>query len=187
MNNYTIILPNEKAATYKVVTFIIAIMNLFAFVLMFIKSENTPLNTVLIPMGFSIMAFPFISYFIFKNARKVYSFDVSFLMSGFVWIFLGVVLPGILLFVFSIFVFYTNKAFKLEIGKDEIGYPSFPKKQYAWHEVDNLILKDNILTIDFKNNKLLQFTLNEADNKNLDEANFNRFVQEQMTINHNHQ
>jgi hypothetical protein len=180
MDNYTIILPNEKAATYKVVTFIIAIINLLAFLLMAMKSAKSELNSVLMPMGFSIMSFPFIYYFIFKKNRKIISFDVSFLMGGFVWIFLGMVFPGILLLLFSIFGFYTNKIFKLEIGKAEIIYPSFPKKHYSWNEVENLILKDNILTIDFKNNKLLQFTLNESDNKNLNEVNLNNFVQEQL-------
>lgn len=186
MGSYTIILPNEKAATYKVVTFIIAIMNSLAFALMIMKSGNKQLNSILISIGFLIAVFPFINYFIFKAKRKVFSFDVSFLMCGIVCIILGMVFPGILLFIFSIFGFFTKKDFQLEIGEDEIVYPSFPKKKYSWHEVDNLMLKDNILTIDFKNNKLFQFTLNEADNKNLDEAAFNSFVQHQLILKTKH-
>ena len=53
MDNYTFILPNEKAATYKVVTFIIAIMNVVAFVLLVMKSASTEINSFLIPMGIS--------------------------------------------------------------------------------------------------------------------------------------
>ena len=49
-----------------------------------------------------------------------------------------------------------------------------------WNEVSNLILKDNILTIDFKNNKLIQHTINENENKGLDETAFNTFVQQQL-------
>ena len=49
-----------------------------------------------------------------------------------------------------------------------------------WNEVSNLILKDNILTIDLKNNKLIQHTINENENKELDETAFNTFVQQQL-------
>lgn len=33
---------------------------------------------------------------------------------------------------------------------------SFPKKRYTWNELNNVVLKDGLLTIDFKNNKMLQ-------------------------------
>ncbi len=183
MDNYTFILPNEKAATYKVVTFIIAIINLLAFTLMKIKSENTEVNMILIPMGFSIMLFPFIYYFIFKKNKNIRSFNVSFIMCGIVWFFLGMVLPGMLLIVFSIFGFLTNKDFKIEILKDEIVYPSFPKKHYLWNEVEQIVLKDNILSIDLKNNKLMQFTLTEKDNKDIDQHAFNDFCKRNQEAN----
>ena len=32
----------------------------------------------------------------------------------------------------------------------------FPGKKYQWDQFSNVVLKDNILTLDFKNNKLLQ-------------------------------
>ena len=185
MDKYTFILPNDKAATYKVVTFIIAIMNVVAFVLVTIKSENTEVNSFLIPMGFSIIATPFINYFIFKSNKNILSFNVAFILCGIVWIFLGMIFPGILLILFSVFGFYTNKDFKLEILKDEIVYPTFPKKHYQWNEVEQIILKDNILTIDLKNNKLMQFSLLEKENKGIDENVFNDFCKLNQAANSN--
>ena len=44
----------------------------------------------------------------------------------------------------------------------------------AWTEINNLVLKDHLLTIDFKNNKLLQLTTDPRDTE-IDEAAFNRF------------
>jgi hypothetical protein len=61
-----------------------------------------------------------------------------------------------------------------------ISYPSFPQKKIEWNEVSNLILKDNILTIDLKNNKLIQHTIKENENKDLDETAFNIFIQQQL-------
>lgn len=39
---------------------------------------------------------------------------------------------------------------------DEIVFNSFPKKSYQWSDLQNVVLKDNVLTIDFRNNKLIQ-------------------------------
>jgi hypothetical protein len=63
---------------------------------------------------------------------------------------------------------------KLEIVINKIGveYPSFPKKIFQWTEVEQVVLKDGMLTIDLKNNKLIQFVISSKEN-NLDEAQFN--------------
>lgn len=48
--------------------------------------------------------------------------------------------------------------FPKEIGftEDEISFNSLPKKVLSWKDVNNVIIKDGLLTIDQKNNKLLQ-------------------------------
>lgn len=51
-----------------------------------------------------------------------------------------------------------------------------PYKRYKWNELNNVILKDNLLTLDFKNNKLLQREINTPVN----EATFNAFAREQL-------
>ena len=44
--------------------------------------------------------------------------------------------------------------------------------EHQWSEFNNIILKDNLLTFDFKNNKLLQLSINEST---VDEYSFNTF------------
>jgi len=53
--------------------------------------------------------------------------------------------------------------FPLEIGVDKNGITinSFPKKKTAWNELNNVIIKDGIITVDHKNNKLFQKELDE--------------------------
>jgi len=55
----------------------------------------------------------------------------------------------------------------------------YPFKKYQWNELSNVILKDNMLTIDFKNNKLLQA---EIATNNFNEQAFNTFATEQLNI-----
>ncbi len=69
---------------------------------------------------------------------------------------------------------------------DEIGFSeetvvinSFPKKKFNWTDIQNVILKDNLLTVDFKNNKLIQKELNEEVSP-LIEQEFNEFCRKQL-------
>lgn len=93
---------------------------------------------------------------------------------------LGFYLMSSLLFIFALTGLSALRKLKVELDNNMISYPSFPQKKIEWNEVSNLILKDNILTIDLKNNKLIQHTIKENENKDLDETAFNIFVQKQI-------
>lgn len=54
---------------------------------------------------------------------------------------------------------------------------NFPVKKYTWDEFANVILKDNLLTLDFKNNRLLQAEIEVAD---INEEAFNTFAKQQL-------
>ena len=62
----------------------------------------------------------------------------------------------------------------LEIGftDDRIVFNSFPRKQYQWCDFSNIVLKDNLLTLDFADNKLFQReTIDEEGDADEDEFN----------------
>ena len=50
---------------------------------------------------------------------------------------------------------------------------------HQWNEFNNVILKDNLLTVDFKNNKLLQLEIDET-NGEINEKIFNNFCNGQL-------
>ncbi|MEA3424928.1 MAG: hypothetical protein U9R46_01650 [Bacteroidota bacterium] len=56
---------------------------------------------------------------------------------------------------------------------------SLPKKRYSWQEIGNVVLKDGILTIDLKNNKLIQKEI-ESSSSAKEEAEFNEFCRARM-------
>lgn len=51
---------------------------------------------------------------------------------------------------------------EIAFDNDNIVFNSLPKRYYRWDEISNVILKDNLLTIDFKNNKLVQKEIESA-------------------------
>jgi hypothetical protein len=66
------------------------------------------------------------------------------------------------------FVFTSEKVMKL----------NFPGKEFEWNSFNNLILKDNILTLDFKNNKLIQAEIEKS--QHINEQQFNSFAKSKL-------
>jgi hypothetical protein len=64
----------------------------------------------------------------------------------------------------------------LEIGVDETGltFNSLHKKSVPWSELNNVLIKDGVITVDYKNNKLFQKNIDEEVSISL-ETEFNRF------------
>ena len=72
----------------------------------------------------------------------------------------------------------------LEIGfnDDRIVFNSIPRKQYDWEDFTNIMLRDNLLTLDFKNNKLIQReTADEEEGEDdCSEEEFNNYCRDRL-------
>lgn len=80
---------------------------------------------------------------------------------------------------FDIFSKITTRNLEVAFTKNDIQYPSFPIKKIKWDEVAQVILKDGLLTIDFKSNKIIQQTIDEIKTP-VDEKEFNDFCRQQL-------
>ena len=72
--------------------------------------------------------------------------------------------------------------FPAEIGVDDSGiaFNSLPAKSFAWHEIESMLLKDDMITINFKNNKIYQKET-EADVSATLEKEFNAFCSRKLS------
>jgi hypothetical protein len=180
MQSYCIPIPNEKAATYKVVTFIISLINLIAFSYVLLRGDGEMRILFLAGLLFSLAAvLLFVARRYYAKFKRVNP-AVCLLISSFCWILAGVYLLGILLFSCSIVSLFTSKALVIVFNDEGILYPSFPVKMIGWQEVDFVILKDDILTIELKNNKLMQFTLESNIAGLLNAGEFNAYCARQQ-------
>lgn len=71
----------------------------------------------------------------------------------------------------------------VRITAERIEYPSLPTRMIAWGELNNIILKDGWLTIDFRNNRVAQVQVADEwydDNRN-NEKDLNEFCYIQLT------
>lgn len=93
-------------------------------------------------------------------------------MPYFSWLFLPFVVLGIL---------ERGARLPLEIGfaDNKIVINTLIRRSYEWTDFNNIILKDSLLTLDFKNNRLLQReTVDDDDDAGEDE--FNDYCQKQL-------
>jgi len=107
--------------------------------------------------------------------RFVFGFCAfSWLIEGYWWL-------SILLAVFVLFDILAHRKLVVTISEKIITLPSIFKKEVEWNELNNLILKDELLTIDFKNNKLFQHIITNSEDE-VDEKEFNDFCKSRLTI-----
>jgi hypothetical protein len=91
----------------------------------------------------------------------------------------GLLISGIFLIAA---LFERQVKFPYEIAFDPAGIVinTFPKKHYPWTDLQNVLIKDNIITLDFKNNKLIQKEINEPVSMAITQE-FNAFCTEQLS------
>lgn len=65
------------------------------------------------------------------------------------------------------------------IVADLISYPSFPVKKIQWIQLNNCMIKDGLLTIDFKTDKVIQQMIDETKTL-VNEQEFNDFCKQQL-------
>jgi hypothetical protein len=66
----------------------------------------------------------------------------------------------------------------LVFTKEKIVKLNFPVKEFEWNSLNNVILKDRILTLDFKDNKIIQAEIERS--QSINEQQFNLFAQSQL-------
>ena len=176
MSSYPICIPNEKAATNKLVTFIIALLQVPAFAFVFFNVPAGPeFNLSKFGLLLSVMTFSGYLVKIYSSRLKSFRIEIAFIVFALIWFMIGYYLMALLLLFFAIFGFYTNKKLIIHFKKEGILYPSFPPKTLLWTSVDFVLLKDGILSIEMKDNRLMQFTLDESTVNEIDSFSFNNF------------
>lgn len=68
---------------------------------------------------------------------------------------------------------------EVRAGDDGIVFNSLPAKSYPWGDINNILLKENMLTIDYRNNKIFQKEI-ETDVSDALEKEFNAYCRERL-------
>lgn len=117
-----------------------------------------------------------------KDRVTYYRLGFSIAVIGWLTLYGVSVWAGVIAVFYLIAAFLERQVkFPEEIGVDTTGitFNSFPKKHHSWNELNNLLLKDSIITVDYKNNKIYQKEI-ESDVSDEIEKEFNQFCSKQI-------
>lgn len=178
MRQFEIEIQNEKKNSYRLYNWFALVISLagFSFLLFFNEWFVEALGAILL-----VIIYLLTRYYLRKKRKAVYLFDDQgyfLFLLGFGWLGLQkFLIVGICLLLGIVYQGAMQKIIFI-FKKDVILKTNFPKKEIEWNTLDNVILKDRILTIDFKNNHIIQGETEPS--KKINEVDFNGFVQEQI-------
>ena len=180
MKNYKICLENKKSKIYSIISWLIIGLNFLAFLYLGFAKITGQIKYPL--LGASLLAVSLIFYFIKKDKEesKYNKFIVLFIIIFLTWLIMDFYLTAAINLVLFFFQNITRRKLEILIADASITYPSFPKKEIQWDELSNIILKDGLLTIDFKSNKIIQ-QLIEKTEQTINEKEFNDFCKSRLT------
>ncbi len=91
---------------------------------------------------------------------------------------------GFFFFLAAFLEYQTKRPLEIGFDYDRVVINSLIKQKHEWSAFNNVVLKDGLLTLDFKNNRLLQQEVaDEEDEDDADEEEFNAFCRGRLAAN----
>ena len=178
MQEYSFTLRNEKKDLYNLFGRLIIFINIVLFVYRALAGSENRIQYAGIPsIVFLILAF--ITQYFLRNTRYRFGLHPYFFIITIAWLSDGVYWIAVTAIVFDLLHTLATFLPIVKIDEQLVTYPSFPRKKIRWPMLNNIILKDGLLTIDLKNNKLIQQYLDEKSPV-VNEKEFNDFCKKQL-------
>lgn len=180
MQEFVLILKHDKIVSYRRSILAIIGLNLIYFVAQaIITNETKAVNRCLFVVIISFSLF-ITEYLLGKKKKKIFSAAI-FVCALIIYIYLKIhfwwaaaaMTLILLLYLFAIQVPIVH------ISADGIKLNILGKRFIKWEQLNNLVLKDGLVTIDLKNNKLIQQYLDE-NSMPVNEKEFNDFCKKQL-------
>jgi hypothetical protein len=175
---FEIILKNDKIKSYRTIAQIILFLNLVVFIFMLFYDEyRYEAASAILLIGIYIFMR---LYFIKKYNQGNYLDQVLLFVLAGCWFGLQNYIMVAALAILGIFYHLALQKLQFVFTPEKVLKLNFPAKEFEWNVFNNVILKDNILTLDFKNNKLIQAEIEKS--QNINEQQFNSFAQSKLTV-----
>ncbi len=174
MHDFEIILVNEKLKSYRFITLLILLLHTILFFYLLFDEKLRAYSFLSIVI---IAIYLVLFYFLQKRNKKDFFIDSKvYLFFALFWIEIGNYWLFAIVLVLGFFYHISLQKTRLLFNAGMIIKQNFPKKNFYWNQFENIILKDNFLTLNFKNDHFIQ---GEVEN-NIDEMTFNNFAENQI-------
>jgi hypothetical protein len=176
---HKITLKNEKIRSYNQISWLLVILHLIVFLYLAIFSTDKRISTTALTSVIILGVVLGYNYYQKKRSGPTISFTLQFYFMTAGWIATGISWPLVFPVIFGLLSDIATRPLIAIFKLEKIIYPSFPARSIQWSELKNVLLKDGLLTIDLKNNKLIQQEIDEKATQ-VDEKDFNEFCRDQL-------
>jgi hypothetical protein len=176
MQQFEIILKNDKIKSYRFIALLIVVFNIsiFAFLLFSGKYFYDAAVSLFLIAVYCLYRL----YLARKNKSGVYMDAVSLFILAGCWVAIRLYPFAIACLLSGILYFFSLQKIRFLFNNKSVRKINFPPSEYCWSEFSNVMLRDNMLTLDFNNNKLIQWEFENEEGINEDA--FNEFAQQQL-------
>jgi len=175
--DYVVTLKRDNARKTDIVSFLLL---LFSFLMFSYLIVRRGLSIFLCISVLILLAGLLINIFELRKKKDLYFRNWLF-VTGLLW--LGMPFLQWLIIPFVFFALLEAQAkYPLEIGfhPDGVVINTFFKKKIPWTALDTVILKDGLLTLDCKDNTLIQKEVLDDDDPDADENEFNEYCRSKL-------
>lgn len=179
---YVVVLKN---ATDRAFILLAVLLNFCSAVFFFKEFVLAGPESVIRILGLIVLAGILIWNVVEARTGKKPKYSRAYVISALLW----VSMPYMqwMVFPFAILAILEHQVrFPLEVGFSEtqIVFNTFFRKKYNWGQLNNVVLKDGLLTMDFVSNRVLQREVEDDDEEDdTSEEEFNLFCREQLKKN----
>lgn len=176
MQQFDLTLKNEKIKSYRAIALLIVIINISLFILSLFKKVYFFETAAAL---FLIAVYGLYRFYVSKKTKTRFFVDEFslFLLAG-SWLELRNYFFAVACVFLGILYHLSLQKLRFIFTEEFVKKMNFPKVEYSWNAFENVMLRDNILTLDFSDNKLIQIELEKQGS--IDEEEFNGFANKQL-------
>jgi len=175
---YVVILKRDNERPADIISLCLCLLSVLAFIFQQLNASH--LNFFLSFAAAIIISGLVMNLIAAKKGNRV-RYKNWLLIAGLAWI--G--MPyfqwlAVLFFIFAMLEYQAKYPLEVGFSNDMVVINTLFKKKIPWSDFNNVMLKDGLLTLDFKNNKLFQKEALDDDEVDADEDEFNDYCMEQL-------
>ncbi len=181
IESYSLLLKNDKVKQYNRFAIFINLLNFLLFLAISYYTVERRASNIALSGAISIAVSLMIHYFLVttkKHKESVY-LSIGFFLAIITWVQLGHLWGTVIMVMLSLLYLLARNRVIVYFNNDHVVYSTIPKKIITWEQLSNVMLKDGLLTIDYRSNKILQAEIVDTDEK-VDEKEFNEFCSQRL-------
>lgn len=179
---YVVILKNTTDRPFTVLAQLLIIASIVFFINGFFVPGRFVGSRII---GLALLIGILIWNYIKARRGQKANYSRAYFLTGILW--LGMPYMQWLILPFALLSILEHQVkFPLEVGfsESQIVLNTLFRKKYKWSQLNNVILKDGLLTMDFINNRVFQREIEDDDEKDdASEEEFNLFCRDQLKKN----